>query len=282
MPRPKILIQPSFKVSRSNKITIHNNGVLVKIGSTNSFTTESKNYFALVESVLSEEISEIRKKAINDFVLSAKRKNYWDKIVGFYLPIWGNATANKYNLKDVLLKELNFNGTINHANGYIAGSGGAYVDSGINPSTDGLGDASALLAFNSLTNSSEDVVDMGIYASITQQMYIKARNSSGNAASAIYLHSSPASASTPSSLGFFSAHRDSLSSLELYKNATLIASTSNSGGTAVNSNIYFLSANSGGAASDASTRSYNFFCVGKAVTLISDFNSDVTSLLSKI
>ena len=281
MSRPKTLIQPHFKVSRLRKFVI-NRGTSIKIGRTNSVSDHSQQYFNLINGALSYGIDQAKKNAIDDFIKSAKRKGYWDKIIGLYLPIWGNATANKYNLKNTSLKELSFNGAISHASGYISGSGGAYINSGINPSADGMANDSALLSFNSLTNSSEDVVDMGIYKSITQQMYIRAKDSSGNSESSIYLNTNKVSASTTSSSGFFTSNRNSSTSLGLHKDSLLIASTSSSGGGVINENIYLLAANSGGSPSDASSRSYNFFCIGKGISLISDFNSDVSSLLSNI
>jgi|TARA_R110000851_G_scaffold331385_2_gene505449 hypothetical protein len=281
MSRPKTLIQPHFKIAPLRKFVI-NRGTSMKVGQTNSVSDHSEQYFNLIDAALSYSADQIKKNAIDDFVKSAKRKGYWDKIIGLYLPIWGNITANKYNLKNPLLKELSFSGSITHANGSIAGSGGAYIDSGINPSIDGLTNDSALLSFNCLTDSSEDVVDMGAYGSITQQMYIKAKDSSGNSESSIYLNTNKVSASTSSSSGFFTSNRNSSTSLSLHKDNLLIASTSSSGGTIINGNVYLLAANSGGSPSDASSRNYNFFCVGKGITLISDFNSDISSLLSNI
>lgn len=281
MSRPKTLIQPHFKVSGIKKFVLHA-GSKLKIGQTNSVSTHSEQYFSLIQSAVGGKINQLKKNAIDDFVKNAQRKGYWDQLVGFYLPIWGNSVANKYNLKDPTSKELTFYGSISHEDGYIRGAAGAYADPSINPSVDGLTNDSGLLAFNSLTDLAQDSIDIGAYGSILQRMYIQSKSSSNNFKAAMYNNSNVISGTSSSSQGFFVLNRNSSSSLELYKDSSLIGSNTSSAGTVVNQNIFFMAVSSGGTSADSSTRDYNMFSVSKGITNISDFNSDVSSLLSQI
>ena len=138
------------------------------------------------------------------------------------------------------------------------------------------------MACNSLDDSSADVIDMGVYSSIQQKMYIQARDLSSNFRSAIYHDVYYAQGSSSSSQGLFVANRTSSSSLTVYKDGSSVGSASGSAGSVINNNIFFLAANSAGNDSDNSSRKYNLFCVGQGISNISDFNSDVATLLSKI
>lgn len=171
--------------------------------------------------------------AINNLVIGLKTNNLWNKMDVVYPFIGGNATTNKFNLKDPqdtnAAFRIQFNGTVTHNFSGSAGNG-----------TNGWGRTyyipSSNLTLNSehisvycntnLTNTSSDGVDIGTYISNTQASTIALKT--GN----VYgsrMNADTVSFANTDSRGFFVSTKNGDTTLRVYKNGTLQSSGTSAG-----------------------------------------------------
>jgi hypothetical protein len=85
-------------------------------------TVTDADAFAFVETV---GLNETQAAAINTLVLGLKSNNLWTKMVAIYPFIGGTATAHKYNLKNINLYPVIWNGAVTHnSSGSFSTTGG--------------------------------------------------------------------------------------------------------------------------------------------------------------
>jgi len=109
-------------------------------------------YFAVLASDVS--VTDSQKVHIDSFFVQIKRYGLWTINQAIYLPIWNNASANKWNLKDVrdldAAYRLTFN-SITPSTGGVTGNGtSSYTDTHFTPSASfaSVNDASISLYLN--------------------------------------------------------------------------------------------------------------------------------------
>lgn len=82
-------------------------------------------------------VSKDQQNAITQFILDGKDTGWWSTIKRLYLPIWGAATPNAFDM--VGLTSGSFIGAVTHALGYVQGDGTTgYFSSEVTPSSLGM------------------------------------------------------------------------------------------------------------------------------------------------
>ena len=167
--------------------------------------------------------------AINTLVVGLKNASLWTKMKAIYPFVGGTATTHKWNLKDPrdldAAYRLAFSGAWTHSStGALPNGANAYADSFLIPSS-ALTLNNTVFGYYSRTNSSQSpsATEMAVGTSGTQLMYLRTKNSSGNAEGYSY-NTNPATVSNANSQGFYIVSRTSNSDLKLYKNNSNIAS----------------------------------------------------------
>lgn len=173
--------------------------------------------------------SDADKNAINTFYLGLKSDGIYTKIKAMYLPIWGSATACKWNLVNPLDTNAAFRLTF--TTGWTYSSGGitptnAYANTFLTPSTNFNNTTFNHLSYYSRTNSAvafEYV--MGSSATGSMSMIIRRDNNLGYGF-ADYVSGTTyrgASGSVTNSLGLFTFLQKGTTA-KLFKNNTIVAS----------------------------------------------------------
>lgn len=139
--------------------------LLRKHAVTSSYDADAQKYFDSL--ALDVSVTTAQKGYINTFILSMKTSGVWAINQAIYLPIWNNASANKWNLKDLRNLDAAFRLTFNSITtdtGGITGNGtSSYTDSHFTPLTDfaSVNDASISLYLN-LHSATLYNQDMGV------------------------------------------------------------------------------------------------------------------------
>lgn len=281
MSSQKIFYNQIIKISSGRKFLI-GKGKKITISKTNSSAGEADEFIKTLENTSAVSISEPIKKAISSFVKDAQNNGYWENLGAFYLPIWGDATANQYNLVNPALLPLSFSGSVSHEDGFIRSNGGYVIGPNLTSADLGINGSNNMFGFNSVYGDAEDSVDMGLYYSSTVRHYIRAQTSSSLFQASNSSEPNRISTSNNSSMGLFVLNKTSPSRMDAYKDSSLLATTSITGSDLTNANMYFMAANAGGVAYEKSSRKYNAFFIGAGISNINSFNNDVAKLLESI
>jgi hypothetical protein len=189
-----------------------------------------------------------QKTAINNFTIGLKADSLWSKMKALYPIVGGSATTHKFNLKNSANTDaafrLSFNGGWTHSsNGALPNGSNAYADTFCIPSSD-LITNSVHLSYYSRTNATS-LWDMGVVSSASSVLgLIIRRGSDTKIYSDIYRDSTIANVTIADSLGLATACRDSSTSNKIYKNSTLLATTTTADtGTVPSLSIYIGAAN---------------------------------------
>jgi hypothetical protein len=222
--------------------------------------------------------------ALDDLVIAAKAHGWWSKCIAIYPFVGGTATTHKYNLKDPRDLDAAFRLTVtgsytHNANGITGDGGSAYGDTHIVGSTSLTGNDFHASIW-SATNSAADVGDFGaVNASVTQGLLLYAKLSSGNAVARNPDIASDVTVAVANSTGYYDMTRTGSSSLELYKNGSVIGSNATSSGSFSAFNIYISAVNYTGGPIQYSARNYKFFTIGTSTnsTVAGDMYNDIAA-----
>lgn len=227
------------------------------------------------------------KNAINTFYLGLKSDGIYTKIKAMYLPIWGSASASKWNLVNPLDTNAAFR--ISFATGMTFTSGGmtsngtsGYADTWLNSSTD-LTLNNTHISFYSRTNNTLQQVEIGSSTASTNQLQLACNYQAVGSFSDQYNVGSRITTSQTDSRGLFLATRTSSSSHKLYKNGSQIGTTNTSaGGTLVNLKTVLLATNVNNIVSAYSTKQCSFASIGDGLTdtEASNFSNRVNTLMA--
>jgi len=206
--------------------------------------------------------------AVNTLVTDLKTYGLWAKMKAIYPFVGGTATTHKWNLKDPrdldAAYRLAFSGAWTHSStGALPNGANAYADSFLIPST-ALTLNNTSFGYYSRTNSSQSpsATEMAVGSSGTQLMYLRTKNSSGNAEGYSY-NTNPATVANANSQGLYNVSRISDSSLKLYKNGSSIASLLTTQTGTLPSNKFYLGAvNYSGTVGEYSNKESAFAYIG--------------------
>lgn len=206
--------------------------------------------------------------AVNTLVTDLKSYGLWTKMKAIYPFVGGTATTHKWNLKDPrdldAAYRLAFSGAWTHSStGALPNGANAYADSFLIPST-ALTLNNTSFGYYSRTNSSQSpsATEMAVGSSGTQLMYLRTKNSSGNAEGYSY-NTNPATVANANSQGLYNVSRISDSSLKLYKNGSSIASLLTTQTGTLPSNKFYLGAvNYSGTVGEYSNKESAFAYIG--------------------
>jgi hypothetical protein len=232
--------------------------------------------------------------AVNTLVTDLKTYGLWTKMKAIYPFVGGTATTHKWNLKDPrdldAAYRLAFSGAWTHSStGALPNGANAYADSFLIPST-ALTLNNTSFGYYSRTNSSQSpsATEMAVGSSGTQLMYLRTKNSSGNAEGYSY-NTNPATVANANSQGLYNVSRISDSSLKLYKNGSSIASLLTTQTGNLPSNKFYLGAvNYTGTVGEYSNKESAFAYIGdgfsdtEAANLYTAVNKFQTSLNRQI
>ena len=185
-----------------------------------------------------------QQSAIYYLVWALKQTSLWTKMTACYPFVGGNATAHSKDLKASY--NITWSGTITHNSNGITGNGSTgYGDTGLNPRSVIADPMSSHISVYARTNTLEAKYEVGCYNS-TSDVFLLYTNTTGTGASfqaANGAGSTHPDISSPRP-GMFVGSRQSATSSKL-KNSSLSASnsTSASGKTLPNLNMYILNLN---------------------------------------
>jgi len=224
------------------------------------------------------------KNAINTFYLGLKSDGIYTKIKAMYLPIWGSASASKWNLVNPLNTDASYRLTF--STGWTYSSSGmtptnAYAQTYFNPNTNGLLDSNHL-SFYSRTNSNGTEVEIG------------SNNAGGNPISFLEIRTAGTtygginqsgyiSAADSNSQGFYIASRTSSSVVKIIKNGSVFANTGTLTSTSKTpSNISIGALFTGGGYLYYTTKQCAFSSIGDGLTDAesANFSNRVNTLLT--
>ena len=241
--------------------------------------SDASAYIDAVE--LTRTLSALEVGAINDLVLDLKADGNWTGLYSMYLPIWGVADSNKYNLKNTALYNMSWGGTLTHGvNGITSDGTTGYGDTGINQSTIGVTnftfgfysgtDTFANGGFEMGTNAFGQISRLDIVSSSTNYFGI-----TGLAVTPTFV----------SSDGLHIGTRLSSTDMRYARNGTVTAtSTTSATPTPPNLNVYLLAHNQNNSAASFSNLQcrVSFISTGMADAQITDINTAVQTFLTTL
>lgn len=247
-------------------------------GVAGGFDPDAQAYFDVNSSI----VLEADKNAINDFFVGLKDDGVYNKIYAMYLPIWSNAANNKWNLIDPrdldAAFRLSFFGGITHDSFGFKGNGtNGYANTHINYLNEGY-DVANYHASMYINNDSNVGIDYGADVSPgTTQFYFTSKTSLVSDRS-VFRTESGLSVLDPNSLGYYIGNRQSLNVKQVWKNNSIIASSTNTAGESFQNFEATLGAlNRDGTPSFYSGKRFAFFTAGEGLS-----NTESNNLYSRV
>jgi hypothetical protein len=206
-----------------------------------------------------------QQNAINTLVLNFKAYGLWAKMKAIYPIVGGTAFTHKFNLKDPrdldVAYRLSFV-SVTHSSTGVLGNGTGYVDTYLNPFLN-LTLNNTHLSNYCRTNTSGNIVDMyasgsgsayGLYQRFSNIYYSDCYNTTTNRNSI----------SNSDSSGFFATSRTSATSLKMYKNNSILLTSTTAQVSALPNGKMFLMALD--MSQNRSNREYSFFTIGNGLS----------------
>jgi hypothetical protein len=210
--------------------------------------------------------------AIDDFFTGLKTDGLYANIKAMYLPIWGSATDNKWNLidprdLDVAFRLQFFGGVTHDADGVVGNGTNGYANTFYNALTEGNIN-SAHLAYYSQTNQNRNEVEIGSRITATPQhiYYIQIRTLGGAIDHYMFDNTFLSGGSMADSRGFFLGNRASSNSKTLWKNSTKIGNQATVPTFIPNLDVFLMAENRNGSAFNLSQKKCSFASIGEGFT----------------
>ena len=262
-------------------------GLIRPIIESSDYDIDARAYFAANTAITSP----LDKRAISDFYGGLKSDGIYTKIKAMYLPIWGSASASKWNLKDP--RDLDAAFRLTFATGYTFSSGGmlpngtsAYADTFLAPSSAYPSADSKHLSFYSRTNAatSNSSSTIGSDNGSTGYCRMTVRGASNQLAH-VYGGTNGTFATTEtSSLGFYLANRSTSTASQLYKNGSLVGNGNLTIGTTsqITQTLLISAARSGGIITYYDNKECAFASIGDSLTSteVTNYNTRVNTLMT--
>ena len=220
-----------------------------------------------------------QQRAIIRLVRDLKRTGLWSKMKAIYPFVGGTATTHKWNLKDPrdldAAFRLTFSGGWTHSStGALPNGSTGYANTFLANNT--LGQNSTHFGFYSRTDSNTLTVDMGCDStsgsspvSLIIPRYAGSYYCYVNNSSAVNQFNVVVS----NSLGLIIGNRNSASAETLYKNGSLLGTSTNTSYSPTSNTFYLAARNRDGSASRFGSRQFAFATIGDGLT-----DTDATNL----
>lgn len=172
-----------------------------------------------------------QQSAVNQLVLDLKSANIWTKMKAFYPLVGGTASTCKWNLVNPLDTDaafrLTFNGGITFTNGLLSNGTNGYANTHIIPNTSLIQNDSALF-YKSTTNIIGNYAEFGAFSTNAFALY----QYQNDYTCAMYTNGGTGSATNNqgTSTGVRVGSRTASNSLKLYRDGSLLATTTGSAG----------------------------------------------------
>lgn len=210
------------------------------------------------------------KKEINTFYLGLKSDGIYTKIKAMYLPIWGSASACKWNLVNPL--DTNAAYRLTFATGWTFSSGGmtpngtsAYADTFLVPLTD-LTLNNTHISYYARTNVNLQEIEIGC-SDGTNQFNLANRYLAVGSFSDQYRIASRITVSQTDSRGLFLGTRTAAAIHKLFKNGSQIGTTNTGiGGSLINFKFVLGATNVSNIVGSFSTKQCSFASIGNGLT----------------
>lgn len=212
---------------------------------------------------------------IQTLITGLKTDSNWTRIYALYIPIFGSANANKWNVKNSIDADgsfrITFTGSWNFANSKMTGDGATTI---------------ADTHFNTSTNATVNALGLGTYSYAGGTSYLIGNDDSTHftfiQANTVSLFGSlnsgtliTGSATTPTRLLYY--NRGNSTQIKVYRDGTLLTTYANNSTAPPNMTVYLGGLNFNGGT--------QFGALGSACYLITDgslLDTDVTNLTNRI
>lgn len=213
-----------------------------------------------------------QKNALNQLVLDLKSYGLWVKMKAIYPIIGGTAFTHKWNLKDPrdldIAFRITYDGMPTHSSAGVNGNGVSRMITNLN-SLIILTASDNHLSNYCTTDSNGQIIDIGQGNHSLYQRFLNVAYSDNPASNRI-------SVANATSKGMYVSSRISTTSHKLYKNGTVIQSSSTTTASALdNFKIYLLG--QGNSVLYYSDRTYCFFSIGNGLT-----DTDASNLYTSV
>lgn len=214
-------------------------------------------------------LSNTEKTAVNQLVLDMKDDGIWTKMKAIYPMVGASAAACSQNLKSSSFTGV-FNGGWTFASTGVTPNGtSAYMDTGLNTSTNLTKTSAHLSAYirtNSTVGSPYDMGNSTNFGATIDPTYLISRYPGNDAYFGIADPSYATSVDSSNSLGFWCGATNGSSTQTLYKNGSSIKTGTAGIGNLANNNIYIAAHNGGGTAQLFSNKENAFASIGDGLT----------------
>ena len=194
--------------------------------------------------------------AISTLVISMKDNGTWAKMIAIYPFVGGTATTHKFNLKNPAdtnaAFRLSFIGGWTHsANGALPNGTNAYADTFLNTLTTLTKTSTHLYSYirtNSATGNSYDMGNSSNAGASVNPTFLVTRYPGNLAYVGIADQSYGTVIASTDSRGFWGGGTNGSSTQKLFKNGSLVVSTTQGAGSLANNNLYIGANNGAGTA----------------------------------
>ena len=244
-----------------------------------TYDADAQAYFTANTAITSD----ADKNAINSFYLGLKSDGIYTKIKAMYLPIWGSASASKWNLvnpadTDAAFRLTFATGMTFTSSGMTSNGTTGYANTQFNPSVSSTLN-NTHYSFYSRTNNDTSAIDMG-YANISGVQWILSLRFTGVGTISDQYNGTTGRVSTAQtdSRGFFIGSRTTSAIHKAYKNGSQIGTTNTgASGSFLSLNVALLGQNRSGTVTNYSTKQCSFASIGTGLT-----DTDATNFYTRV
>ena len=170
--------------------------------------------------------------AVNTLVTDLKAANIWTKMKALYPFVGGTAAQHRFNLKDPRTVNAAFyldfiGGGTHSANGYLPNGTTAYADTKLIPSTNFPTISDISVGVYSRTNIAQTSSDISAYENSSKCLGFQTRWTDNNIYCQLYRDALPygITATNTNSSGFFTLSRTSTTMLKMYRNSSILGTS---------------------------------------------------------
>lgn len=225
--------------------------------------------------------------AINNLVVGLKNDGIWDKMKIIYPFVGGTDTSHSYNLKDTTVAQITWSTGVTHTSDGAKGatSGTGYGDTGVTPSTLGLGrDDTSLGVYTQEGWVNNQQMPLGIFAGNTSLSIYKAGGAPGSLFPMIHDYLGP-NFTAPSPLtGFHQLSRTQSTEVSYKKDNSTVQNISSvsAANPSTTTNLWVLAANGYTNYGYAATTSLIYFGLGLTDSELGQMNTLVTAYQTEL
>ncbi len=225
---------------------------------------------------------ETQKTAVNNLAIGLKANGVWDKMKIIYPFVGGTDTSHSYNLKDTTVAQITWTTGVTHTSDGVKGaaSGTGHGDTGVTPSTLGLGRDDTSLGFytqDGWVNNQQ--FPLGMYPGNTSLTLYKAGGIPGTLYPMIHDAIGPNFTAPNPLTGFHQLSRTQSTEVNYKKDDLTVQDISSVSASNPSStkNLWVLAANGYTNTGYASTTSLIYFGLGLTDTQLDQMNTLVTA-----